>query len=305
MKSLNPFLGSISIVLVFGYILFNELNKPGKANLVEQIPERTKEGKTISFDLPQNMSFAGEEVPLYVLDVLERLDREIHINIYWHTNTIFLIKRANRWLPIIEKILVEKGVPEDFKYVAVIESNLMNSISTKNAVGFWQFMKPTAKEFGLEVNTEIDERYNLIKATEAAARYLQKAYEKFGNWALVAASYDRGMGGMQRALENQKVNSYYDLYLNEETYRYVFRILAAKEILMNPEKYGFEVKQDHLYDPVQNKEILVDKSIDDLVEFSKEIGINYKLLKRYNPWLRSDKLTVKKGKSYTILVPVI
>jgi len=285
--------------------MFNELNKPGKANLIEQIPERTKEGKTISYDLPHSMTFAGEEVPLYMPDVSERLDREIHINIYWHTNTIFLIKRANRWLPVIEKILVDKGIPEDFKYVAVIESNLMNSISPKKAVGFWQFMRPTAKEFGLEVNREIDERYNPIKATEAAARYLQKAYEKFGNWALVAASYDRGMGGMQRALEKQGVNSYYDLYLNQETYRYVFRILAAKEILIKPEEYGFEVKKHHLYDPLQLNEIPVDKTIDDLVKYSKEIGINYKLLKRYNPWLRSDKLTVNKGKSYTILVPVI
>ena len=195
MKSINPFLGGISIVLIFGYILFNEIKEP-KVDTLDPIPE-TIEGKTISYDLPSVMTLAGEEVPLHLADASERLDREIHINIYWHTNTIFLIKRANRWLPIIEEILNRNGIPEDFKYMAVIESNLMNSISTKKAVGFWQFMRPTAKEFGLEINREVDERYHPIKSTEAASKYLQKAYDKFGNWTLAAASYDRGMGGIQ------------------------------------------------------------------------------------------------------------
>lgn len=257
----------------------------------------------VSYDLPEQLSFAGESVPLNLPDVYERLDRELHINTYWHNNTIFLMKRANRWLPQIEEILKQHNVPPDFKYLPLIESNLLNDISPKNAVGFWQILKDSAKELGLEVDKEVDERYDPLKSTHAACKYLNKAYAKFGSWTLAAASYNRGMSGLDKALKNQNADSYYDLYMNDETSRYVFRILAIKEIIENPSRYGFKVDERHLYKQEPLKYIKVDESIKDLVSWSKEQGINYKLLKRYNPWLRAESLTVKRGKSYMIAVP--
>lgn len=257
----------------------------------------------VSFNLPKEMIFAGEKVPMELADVRERLDKELHINTYWHNNTIFLMKRANRWFPQMEPILKKHGIPDDFKYLPLIESGLMNDISPKDAVGFWQIVKSAGKENGLEITNDVDERYDPIKATEAACRYLKTAYNKFGNWTSVAASYNRGMGGIGRALENQQVDSYYDLYLNDETSRYVFRILACKEIVENPSRYGFKVDPRHLYEPEKLRYITVTQNIPDLIAFAKQNGTNYKLLKRHNPWLRDDKLTVKKGKSYKIALP--
>jgi membrane-bound lytic murein transglycosylase D len=258
----------------------------------------------VSFNLPKEMIFADEKVPLELADVRERLDKELHINTYWHNNTIFLMKRANRWFPQMEPILKKHGIPDDFKYLPLIESGLMNDISPKDAVGFWQIVKSAGKENGLEITDEVDERYDPIKATEAACRYLKTAYKKFGNWTSVAASYNRGMGGIGRALENQQVDSYYDLYLNDETARYVFRILACKEIVENPSRYGFKVDPRHLYEPEKLRYVTVTQNIPDLIAFAKQNGTNYKLLKRHNPWLRDDKLVVKKGKSYRIALPV-
>ena len=234
----------------------------------------------------------------------ERLDRELHINTYWHNNSIFIYKRSNRWLPQIEAILQEEGVPDDFKYLAVIESGLLNVTSPAKAVGFWQFLKPTARELGLEVTKEVDERYHPLKSTRAACKYLKKAYTSFGRWTLVAASYNMGIRGLNNRLEEQKVNSYFDLLLNEETSRYVFRALAAKELITNPEKYGFEIPEDHLYKQEPLREIEITQSIDDLVLFAQDHGINYKILKKHNPWLRRKLLTVKKGEIYTISIPV-
>jgi hypothetical protein len=258
----------------------------------------------ISFDLPTKLSFAGEEVPMDLPDVRERLDKELHINTYWHNNTIFLIKRANRWLPQIQEILRKHNIPDDFKYLPLVETGLLNDVSPKQAVGFWQILKSSGKELGLEINREVDERYDPLKATEAACKYILKAKEKFGNWTLVAASYNRGVSGMARAIENQEVNSYYDLFLNEETSRYVFRILACKEIIENPSRYGFSISTRHLYQEEQVKYVTVTQTIDDLVVFAKKQGINYKLLKRHNPWLRDDRLTVRNGDSYRIAIPV-
>ena len=257
----------------------------------------------VSLDVPKNLTFAGEPVPLNIPDVYERLDKELQINTYFHSNTLFLIKRANRWLPQIEKILRENDVPEDFKYLPLIESNLLNDISPKNAVGYWQILKDAGKENGLEITNEVDERYDPLKATAAACRYLKKAHRKFGNWTMVAASYNRGMGGMDRAIENQQVDSYYDLFLNEETARYVFRILAIKEIVENPLKYGFHVNPRHLYPEEKLRYVEVDETVKDLVTFARENNINYKLLKRHNPWLRDDRLTVRKGNTYRIAIP--
>ncbi len=257
----------------------------------------------VSFDLPKEASFAGEIVPMELPDVRERLDKELHINTYWHNNTIFLMKRAHRWFPQMEAILKKNNIPDDFKYLPLIESGLMNDISPKDAVGFWQIVKSAGKENGLEITDQVDERYDPIKATEAACSYLKRAYKKFGNWTSVAASYNRGMGGIERALENQTVDSYYDLYLNDETARYVFRIIACKEIIEHPEKYGFNVKDRHLYDAEEVRYVTVSQNIPDLIAFAKGNGTNYKLLKRHNPWLRDDKLVVKKGKSYRIALP--
>ncbi len=271
---------------------------PGQMGLT--IPDRLL---AVSYDLPNELSFANEPVPLEIADVRERLDRELHINTYWHNNTIFLMKRANRWLPQIEEILKQHNVPSDFKYLPLIESGLLNDISPKNAVGFWQILRDSGKELGLEVDKDVDERYDPIKSTHAACKYLNKAYNKFGNWTLAAASYNRGMSGIDKALSNQQTDNYYDLYLNEETARYVFRILAIKEIIENPSRYGFQVDARHLYEPEQVRVVKVEESIKDLVSWSKEQGVNYKLLKRYNPWLRGESLSVRKGKSYLIAIP--
>lgn len=257
----------------------------------------------ITFDLPDSLNFAGEPVPMNLQDVRERVDKELHINTYWHNNTIFLMKRANRWLPQIQEILRKNNIPDDFKYLPLIESGLMNDVSPKDAVGFWQILKSSGKENGLEITKEVDERYDPLKATEAACKYLNTAYRKFGNWTVVAASYNRGMGGMERAIENQKVNSYYDLFLNDETSRYVLRIIACKEIIEHPLKYGFKINPKHLYQPEPVKHVEVRETIKDLVDFAKKNGTNYKLLKRHNPWLRDEKLTVKKGKVYKIALP--
>lgn len=257
----------------------------------------------ISYDIPRELSFAGESVPMDRADLQEQLDKELQINIYFHSNTIFLIKRANQWFPQIEPILKRNNIPDDFKYLPLIESGLLNVISPADAVGFWQIIKSAGKENGLEITKEVDQRYDPIRSTEAACRYLNKAYEKFGNWTLVAASYNRGMNGLDRALEKQKVNSYYDLFLNEETSRYVFRILAIKQIIENPEKYGFKIDPKHLYKKDSVKYVRVDDTVSDLVEFALEQGTTYKLLKRYNPWLRDDRLTVRRNESYQIALP--
>ena len=310
MKSLSNFLAIASLVILFGYISFNEIRtRPSPYAISDEgvaDPQFELEDSplpAISFDLPKKLTFAGEEVPLELRDVHERLDKELQINTYLHSNTIFLIKRANRWLPQMEKILRANKIPDDFKYLPLIESNLMNVVSPAEAVGYWQILKTSGKEFGLEINKEVDERYDPLKATAAACKYLNKAYEKFGNWTLVAASYNRGMNGLDRAIDNQKESSYYDLFLNDETSRYVFRILAIKEIVENPLKYGFKINPKHVYEEEALKYVEVTETINDLVDFAKAHGTNYKFIKQHNPWLRDEKLTVKKGKRYRIAIP--
>lgn len=314
MKNISHFLSLAALLVLFSYIFFNEVRygsrRADNSNSItdESVADRqyiVEDGPfpAVSLNVPEKVSFAGEPVPLDVPDVYERLDKELQINTYFHSNTIFLMKRANRWLPQIQKILEANGVPDDFKYLPLIESNLLNDISPKNAVGYWQILKDAGKENGLEITDEVDERYDPLKATEAACRYLKKAYSKFSNWTLVAASYNRGMSGVERAMENQKVDSYYDLYLNEETSRYVFRIIAIKEIVENPLKYGFRVNPRHLYKEEPLRYVEVDETIKDLVTFAKEHNTNYKMIKRHNPWLREERLTVKKGKEYRIALP--
>jgi hypothetical protein len=257
----------------------------------------------VSFSLPARLAFLGDTVPLQIADVRERLDRELHINSYLHNSTIFLMKRASRWLPQMEPILKANGIPEDFKYLPLIESALLNDVSPKEAVGFWQILKSSGKELGLEINSEVDERYDPLKSTQAACKYLKKAYAKFGNWTLAAASYNRGMTGLDKAIQNQQVENFYDLFLNDETSRYVFRLIAIKEIIEHPERYGFKVQAAHVYRPEPVRYVEITATIPNLVKFAQDQGINYKLLKRHNPWLRDDRLTVKKGRTYKIALP--
>ncbi len=294
------------IVLLVGYIVYDSYWRESAV----QVPEKTSvkpkatAQKVHTYTIPEHLNFAGEPVPIDNPDIVERFDREVHVNTYWHSNTVFLIKRANRWFPIIEPILQKNGIPEDFKYLAVIESSLTNVVSPKKAVGFWQLLGGTAKEWGLEVNNEVDERYHPAKSAEVACKYLKRAYNKFGNWTNSAASYNMGIYGLGKRLSEQKVDSYYDLLLNHETARYVFRALALKEIMENPAKYGYDIPEEHLYKNYPMKEIKVTKTIKSLVDFSNAIGINYKILKLHNPWLRRNKLTVKGRKEgYAIAVP--
>ena len=258
--------------------------------------------KAFTIPIPQQIEFVGETIPLQEPDLRERLDREMHVNANWHSNTILMIKRAHRWLPTIEKILKENGVPEDFKYLPVIESGLVEDArSPQDAIGFWQLLKGTAKDFGLEVNNEVDERYDPVKSTEAACRYLKEAHGKFGNWINVAASYNIGMRGFERRLEEQKIDSYFDMLLNEETARYFFRLVSMKMILEKPEDFGFYIQEKERYYQPEFEVVHVTETIDDLVEFAHSQGISYKILKRYNPWLRKDELTVKRN-TYDILI---
>lgn len=249
------------------------------------------------------MDFSGEEVPTFMADVQERLDKEMITNMNYHTNTTLVIKRANKVFPIIEPILAKYGVPDDFKYLAVIESSLVNAVSPAGARGVWQFMPATAKEKGMEISDEVDERYHLEKSTEAACKYLLSAKEKFGSWTLAAASYNGGMNGILKKMEEQGVDNYYDLLLTEETSRYVFRILALKEIMSKSEKYGFSIPNEALYYSIPTKKIVIDTSITDLAKFAKIQGVNYKILKIHNPWLRDKKLTIATGKRYEIEIP--
>jgi membrane-bound lytic murein transglycosylase D len=309
--NLSNFLSIGSLIILFGYITYNEVSTRTTEHAISdegvyEVPFEEPDQQrlpAVSFDVPTEMTFAGESVPLGIPDVHERLDKELQINCYLHSNTIFLIKRAHRWLPQMQAILEKHGIPQDFKYLPLIESNLLNVVSPRDAVGYWQILKTSGKELNLEITNEVDERYDPLKATEAACKYLKKAYQKFGSWTIVAASYNRGMGGIERALEDQQEKSYYDLYLNDETSRYVFRILAIKEIAEHPLHYGFKIDPAHLYEEEPLKYIEVTESIKDLVSFAKAQGTNYKLLKRHNPWLREDRLTVKRGEHYRIAIP--
>jgi hypothetical protein len=307
MQRVLSFSGLLSVVLLLLYIGYDQSLNLTKIRNEEAQPDEGQESEqlfvAVSYDLPEEVSFAGEMLPMDLPDVRERLDKELQINVYLHSSTLFLLKRANRWFPQMQEILKENGIPDDFKYLPLIESAMLNSRSPKDAVGYWQILESSGKELGLEITNEVDERYDPIKSTEAACRYLKKAYDKFGSWTLVAASYNRGMAGIARELKEQNVTSYYDLHLNDETSRYVFRLMAIKEIFQHPEKYGFKLKPEHLYQAEKVRHVEVEESIKDLITFAQAQGSNYKLLKRHNPWLRQNKLTVRKGRKYRIALP--
>lgn len=255
------------------------------------------------FDLPEEVTFAGEKVPLHEPDVLERLEREIYVNAYWESNMILLMKRSGKYFEEIDRIFTDAGVPTDFKYLALAESGLMNVVSPVGARGFWQFMESTAKEYGLEVSRTVDERYHFEKSTHAAVRYLKKAHAKFGDWTAVAASYNMGQNGFSRRQKEQLHRSYYDLYLNDETSRYLFRILAFKIIFENPGAFGFHLKEKDYYKNPEFRRINVDSDIRDLASWAKSQGSTYKHLKLYNPWLRDRNLHARRGKVYEVILP--
>ena len=266
---------------------------------LEQIALRSND-----IEFADDITFAGERVPLVMFNIRERYERELLSNCYFHSNTMLLLKRSSRWFPVIEPILKRYGVPDDFKYLCVTESMLTNAQSPAGAVGFWQFMEGTAKEFGLTVNKDVDMRYNVELETEAACRYFLKSYDIYHNWTLVAASFNAGTRRLNKFLKEQKVNSYYDLLMADETERYVFRILAFKSILENPEQYGIYVSKDLEYKPFRYKTVVVKDNVESWADFAKKFGITYKLLKVFNPWLRSNTLKVKRDEVYEIKIPL-
>ncbi len=303
MKKFTRILAIFCIVFISG-ILINAKQSSDKTNQEILIEKNTSELYEIkALKMPEGLNFAGELIPLHKQDVKERMDRELLVNTYWQSNSLLMFKRANKFFPIIESILKKNGIPDDFKYLALIESGLLNVTSPAGARGVWQIMKGTAKENGLEVNTNVDERYHLEKATEVACKYLQKSYERFGSWTMAAAAYNGGNYGMARRLKSQRVENYYDLLLGEETGRYLFRIVAVKEIMTNPKKYGFIFDQEDLYNLEKTRIIEVDTVITDIALFAQNFGINYKIMKIHNPWLRENKLNNKSRKLYKIKLP--
>lgn len=253
--------------------------------------------------LPEDLTFAGEFVPFEDPDIYERFDRELLVNTYWQSQTMLFYKRANRYFQIIEPILKKYDIPEDFKYLSLVESGFTNVVSPAGATGFWQIMESTGKRYGLEITKEVDERYDIAKSTEVAARYLREAYDEFGSWTLAAASYNMGVSGLMNQLERQKAKSYYDLTLNSETARYIFRILAVKEIMENPLKYGFHFRKKDLYQFIPTYTVKIDTAVSSFGSFAENIGINYRILKYHNPWLRYEYLPNPEGRVYEIKVP--
>lgn len=291
----------IGVIFISTNLFFtHNINAASHVNKDGLFPQ---EYKIISPKIPGTITIFGEGVPLENFEVYERVDREVLVNTYWHSATILAIKRANRWFPIIEPILKQNNIPDDFKYLAVVESNLENVVSPAGATGFWQFIKSAASQYGLVVNDEVDERYDVVKSTEAACKYLKTAYAIFGNWTMSASSYNAGMSGIDKWSGLQQTKNYWNLVLGAETSRYVPRIIAMKLIMENPSAYGYDLNEEDLYKPIKYKEALLDSSVNDFANFANSLGINYKTLKLYNPWLRDTKLKVKNGVTYKIKIP--
>lgn len=285
------------LIAFFISVQFVEANINDEKAVVSSLPQIIE-----PVDLNKGFTFGGEKMP-NTFDARERLDRELSVNAYWHSSTLLNIKAAKRYFPVIERILAENGVPDDFKFLAVAESNLRNVSSPASAKGFWQFRKLSAREFGLEVNGEVDERYHLEKATKAACKYLKHLHNRFGNWTNAAAAYNVGPTNFSRILNSQGEKSFYNLNLNDETSRYVFRLIAIKEIMSQPNRFGFYLDDYEKYEPLDDYyEVTVDNSIDSWSAFAKKYGISYRMLKIYNPWLRDTKLTVIKN-TYQIKIP--
>lgn len=301
MKTIKSLLAIVGLVCISGMFIFAVQIPEDKD--VEPAQKIFNDYNVYALKLPAGLNFAGEIVPLSVPDVYERMDRELLVNTYWQSNGLLMFKRAQKYFPIIEPILKKHGIPDDFKYLAVIESGLTNAVSPAGARGVWQIMPATAKENGLEVNSNVDERYHLEKSTEVACKYLLQSKRNLGSWTLAAAAYNAGNAGISRRLKDQAVNDYYDLLLGEETGRYMFRIVALKEIMSNPKTYGFNFAEDDLYSNIPTFNVMVDKEVTDFTVFAQEYDINYKILKIHNPWLREAHLNNKSRKKYVIEIP--
>ena len=297
------FLGAGFLLMLGLFLLSNK--EAAIENKIENIEEEVNPLLRVSpVPLPDQVDFCGETIILDRFDLRERFDRELNAIIYLHSTTMLYLKRANRFFPIIEPVLKKNNIPDDFKYLCVIESNLdIRALSPASAAGLWQLLSSTGKELGLEINSEVDERYHIEKATDAACRYLKSAYSKYGSWVNTAASYNAGMSRITSALSSQQVNSSLDLLLVSETSRYVFRILAIKQLFENPYSFGFVLNKENLYPQISVQRVTVERTINDLAVFSQEYGLNYMILKEFNPWLRDTKLTVRQGKSYEIDIP--
>ncbi|MDB0038161.1 lytic transglycosylase domain-containing protein [Polaribacter sp.] len=290
---------------LIGVIAITSLFIKGIDKAKSEPPKSTSDKYEIqALELPENLNLAGERVPIERQHIRERMDRELLVNTYWQSNGLLLLKRANKYFPILEPLLKEYGLPDDFKYLAVAESALIDETSSVGAAGMWHFMKNTGKEYGLEINQNVDERYHIEKSTKVAAQYLIKAKERFGSWTLAAAAYNAGNYGVSRRLEAQGVTSYYDAFLPNETERYVLRIIALKEVLSNPRKYGFKFEEKDLYTMEKTRTIKIDSAITNIALFAKNFGLNYKELKLHNPWLRQNKLNNRSQKVYEIKIPI-
>lgn len=288
-----------------GVIAITSLFIKGIDKAKSEPPKSTSDKYEIqALELPENLNLAGERVPTERQHIRERMDRELLVNTYWQSNGLLLLKRANKYFPILEPLLKEYGLPDDFKYLAVAESALIDETSSVGAAGMWHFMKNTGKEYDLEINQNVDERYHIEKSTKVAAQYLIKAKKRFGSWTLAAAAYNAGNYGVSRRLEAQGVTSYYDAFLPNETERYVLRIIALKEVLSNPRKYGFKFEEKDLYTMEKTRTIKVDSAITNIALFAKNFGLNYKELKLHNPWLRQNKLNNRSQKVYEIKIPI-
>jgi len=293
-------LSVFTILVILLLISFNSTSSTAEIAEGEEFPQGYK---IVSPVIPNYLEFAGEKIPTENFEVFERMDREFISNTYYHSATVLSLKRATRWFPVIEPILKKNNIPDDFKYLCAAESNMDNVISPAGATGFWQFMKPAGEKYGLEINSLIDERYDVWKSTEAACKYLRDSYDMFGSWILAAASYNMGTDGVELQMERQKAKDYFNLVLNSETSRFVARIVALKYILQNPEVYGFEINDDEKYKPLEYYEVKLDDSISDFPDYAKSLGVNYFILKMYNPWLRDNYLTNKNKKIYMIKLP--
>lgn len=292
-------LASFLTILFFASYYSGTSEQPAAETAEDKLPQVIQ-----PVNLDQPFDFAGEALPMDNFDVRERLDRELLSNTYWHSTTLMHIKSTYKYFPIIEKILADNDMPDDFKYLAVAESSLRNATSSAGAKGIWQFMKNTGTYYGLEINDEVDERYHIEKATEAACKYLRGYYKQFGSWTLSAAAYNMGGPRLKKEMEVQRVDNFYDLNLNEETNRYIFRLVAIKEILQAPEKFGFYLDDIDGYKPLTDfKIVAVKTSIPNLGDFAQEHGTTYRMLKVYNPWLLDSNLSNKAGKTYEIKIP--
>lgn len=290
--------GMMAGILVVGVMAFNN-NQPKTA----ATPDLSMPYKWQTVQVPAQMTFAGEAVPLNRWEVHEEMDRQLQFNYYWPSNILYILKKANRYFPLIEARLKANGIPDDFKYLCVAESSLQNAISKAGAVGFWQFMSDTGPGYNLTINAQVDHRYDVTRSTDAACTYLKNAYAKFGSWTAAAASYNCGQGGYASHAAFQKTTNYYDLFLPAETNQYIFRILTLKYLIENAVQLGYVLDSSDLYKPLNTRTITVSATVHNLTDLAITNGTTYKMLKILNPWLRSTMLTVKPGAAYEILLP--